>query len=348
MMERNFLEELKGRYPLFVHEYEVWYDPDNARMLEDFSKAYGTVGAGVPATFVGGRSWIGFEREVIGREIEEEIARCAREGCPSPLEVIKKNANITVARKSYIVRVPLLGEVELTALSLPALALVLGLLDGFNPCAMWVLTYLIALLLGQRSRSRMWLIVGTFVLASAVWYYLFLSAWLSVFLFLGYLAVARVVVGGIALAAGWFQLKDFVTLPEAVCKVTDPIGRSRIVRRLEKIARGGATPATIFGIIILAFTVNTIELVCSAGFPATFTGILAMKNLSFIEYNAYIMLYDLFYMLDDIIIFSIATLTLSSVALSGKYARISQLVGGLLMLLLGVLLIFKPEALMFA
>ncbi|MEM3030657.1 MAG: hypothetical protein QXH27_02875 [Candidatus Micrarchaeia archaeon] len=345
--ERIFLEELRGRYPLAVREFEVWYDVGNARTLENFSKAYGVPLGGVPVTFIGEKYWVGFDEETIGKDIEAAVAECARKSCVSPAEVVGREASVSAARGRYVARVPFFGEVELTKLSLPALALTLGLLDGFNPCAMWVLTYLIALLLGQRDRRRMWLVVGTFVLASGVWYYLFLSAWLSVFLFLGYLAIARLAVGGIALVAGGFQLREFITLPEAVCRVTDPIGRSKLVKRAKELAAGGATPATLLGVIVLAFTVNSVELVCSAGFPATYTGILALSNLSLLEHQAYILLYDFFYMLDDMIIFSVAVVTLSSVELSKKYARASQLVGGLLMLLLGVLLIFKPEALMF-
>ncbi|MEM4389793.1 MAG: hypothetical protein QXG98_03960 [Candidatus Micrarchaeia archaeon] len=344
--ERVFLEELKERYPLSVHAFEVWYDAENARMLENFSKAYGVALGGVPVTFVGERYWVGFE-EAIGKEIEEAIAECARSGCPSPADVVQRGANISVAYRKYIMKVPFIGELELTKLSLPALALTLGLLDGFNPCAMWVLTYLIALLLGQKDRRRIWLIVGIFVLASGVWYYLFLSAWLSVFLLLGYLAVARLAVGVIALAAGASMLRDFITLPEAVCKVTDPLGRSKIIAKARELAMGGATPATLAGIVVLAFAVNTIELACSAGFPATFTGILSMSNLSLLEYHAYLFLYDFFYMLDDMIIFSIAAITLSSTTLSARYARVSQLIGGVLMVLLGATLIFKPEVLAF-
>jgi hypothetical protein len=52
-------------------------------------------------------------------------------------------------------------------------------------------------------------------------------------------------------------------------------------------------------------------------------------------------------MLDDLIIFFIAMLTLEMTGITTKYSKISRLIGGLIMLAIGLMLIFKPSWLMF-
>ena len=52
-------------------------------------------------------------------------------------------------------------------------------------------------------------------------------------------------------------------------------------------------------------------------------------------------------MLDDIIVFMIAVITLKVTGISNKYQKYSHLIGGILMLIIGILMIVKPEWLMF-
>ena len=108
-----------------------------------------------------------------------------------------------------------------------------------------------------------------------------------------------------------------------------------------------ALPATFLGIVALAFSVNLVEFFCSAGFPAIFAQVLAIQNIGLVQKYLYILLYDLFYMLDDLVIFSLAAITLQKIGFTDKYSRWSALIGGILLLLLGIALIFKPELLMF-
>ena len=188
-------------------------------------------------------------------------------------------------------------------------------------------------------------VVGTFVFVSGLWYFLILSGWLKLWDMIGLTDVTRVLIGIVAIGAGALNLKDYITLPEAVCKVTDSASQSSIMKKIDEIAKPSAIPATLLGVIILAFTVNTIEFACSAGFPATFTRILALNKLTALEYYLYILIYIFFYMLDDMIIFSLAVLTLGSTGFSKKYGKLSQLIGGVILLVLGLLLIFMPSVL---
>ena len=228
------------------------------------------------------------------------------------------------------------------------IAVILGLVDGFNPCAMWVLVYLISILLATRNKKRIWLIVGTFVFASGFLYFLFMTAWLNLFLFISFVGFVQTAVGIMAIAVGAYHLKEFFTKNGPVCKVTNSKTKKKIMGRINAIAGRAVVPATFLGIVVLAFTVNLFEFFCSAGIPAVFTKILAMSKLSAIQHYLYILLYDFFYMLDDIIVFGTAALALQMVDISGRYVKIASAIGGVVLVLLGIALIFFPQLLMVA
>lgn len=243
------------------------------------------------------------------------------------------------------VSLPLVGEIRLAALSLPALAVLLGLADGFNPCAMWALVYLLSLLVTLQDRRKIWLLVGSFVLASGVLYFLFMTAWLNVFLLLGYLRPLTIVIGAGALVIGAMDLRAYVmTRGAPVCAVGGADLKKRTMGRMERLVAAPLSLASFLGVIALAFTVNVIEFACSAGLPAIFTHTLSLRQLSAPQYYGYILLYDFFFMLDDLLIFSFAAFTLRTTMASG-YARYGKLVGGLVLLGLGLVMLFAPEIL---
>lgn len=244
------------------------------------------------------------------------------------------------------VNLPLLGEASLANFSLPGLTVVFGLLDGFNPCAMWTLIFLITLLLGMQDRKRMWILGSAFIIASGAVYYAFMAAWLQLILFLGLIFWVRMGIGVVALVAGGFNLKEGFK-KEIVCKITGNEGRKRVFDKLKEITSHPQFWLALGGIILLAIAVNLVELLCSAGFPAVYTQVLALNNLPAWKYYAYIFAYIVFFMLDDMIVFVVAMATLQATGVTTKYSRISHLVGGFLMLIIGILLIFKPEWLAF-
>lgn len=236
-------------------------------------------------------------------------------------------------------------NIDYTSLSLPGLTVVLGLLDGFNPCAMWVLVFLLTLLINIKDRRKIWWVGGTFVFMSGLVYYLFMAAWLNVFLFLGYLKIARIIIGGAAVIFGIISVKDAIKY-RGQCKVSK--SRFKIIEKIKSIVRPHALPASLIGVIFLAFTVNLFELLCSAGFPAIYTATLTMAQLPAWQYYLYLLSYIIFYMLDDLLVFVIAVFTLRMLSVTHKFSFYSNLIGGLLMVILGLLLIFRPETLMFS
>jgi hypothetical protein len=174
-----------------------------------------------------------------------------------------------------------------------------------------------------------------------------MAAWLNLILFLGLVIWVRLAIGFIALAGGGYNLKEFFINKEAVCKVTQGEKKKKVFEKIKSVTQMNSFWLALGGIILLAFAVNLVELICSAGLPAIYTQILALSNLPAWQYYLYIGLYIFVFMLDDLFVFFAAMITLEMTGITGKYARISKLIGGILMLIIGLLLIFKPEILMF-
>jgi len=243
--------------------------------------------------------------------------------------------------------VPFIGNVKIKNVSLPAITIVIGFLDGFNPCAMWVLLFLISLLIGMENKRRMWTLGSTFIAASAFIYFLFMTAWLNALLFLGLVSWVRAGIAALAIAAGGYHLHAYIKKPESGCEVVGEERRKRLFTRMRDVVSRKGFLLAIVGIIGLAFAINLIELLCSAGFPVIYTQLLTMTNLPLWQYYAYLLLYILIFMLDDLFVFIIAMKTLHMVGISTKYSRINHFIGGILMIVIGLLLFLKPAWLMF-
>jgi len=212
---------------------------------------------------------------------------------------------------------------------------------------MWVLVFLISLLLGMQNRARMWTLGGTFVVASAAVYFLFMAAWLNLLMFIGMLLVVRMFIGLVAIGAGVYYLREFAVNKEAACKVTGPQRRRRVFDRLRVLVTEPRFALALIGMILLAFAVNLVELLCSAGIPAVFVQVLAMSELAPWQYYLYLLVYVFVFMLDDLIVFVTAMKTLQLTGLSASYARYAHLLGGVVLLIIGALMLLRPEWLMF-
>lgn len=329
--QRPFNERLAGSYPsIQILEHDVATPQGRAlldQMLEERGIEYEP---GFPITIFGNQVFGDWEsEETTGKAIEEALQECLAGECPPP----------TGEEPRDTIVLPLIGEIVLADYSLPALAVVLGLVDGFNPCAMWVLVYLISLVATLRDRKRIWLIVGSFVLASGVLYFLFMTVWLNLFLFIGYVKVVTIVIGLVALGGGILQIRGFIeTKGAVVCEVTGEESRKKTMTKVQEIVSSPLTWGILVGIIALAFTVNAVEFVCSAAIPAVFTQVLSLASLTTFQYYGYILLYVLFFMLDDLVIFGTAAFALTS-RLGDRYAKYTRPVGATILIILGLLLL---------
>jgi len=353
--EKLFLKDLLQKYPeIKYQEYEIYYSQNNSSLLQKLAKSMKTNSGGVPFLVVGSKSFIGFAEGVTSREIETQVQYCMNNPCIDPVAALLAASPSPTPRSTptpssdapLSIQVPLLGELDITKLSLPVLTITLAFLDGFNPCAMWTLLFLISLLLGMQDRRRMWILGSSFIITSALVYFLFLSAWLNLFLFLGVVTWVRWIIALVALGSGTYYLYDYCR-NQSGCSVMGDEKRQAVFNKLKEITQKKQFFLALGGIILLAIAVNLVELVCSAGLPAVYTQVLSLSNLASWQYYLYLALYILVFMLDDLFIFFTAMLTLKAVGIESKYSRLSHLIGGILMVIIGTLLLFKPSWLMF-
>jgi thiol-disulfide isomerase/thioredoxin len=244
------------------------------------------------------------------------------------------------------ITLPLFGTITPAALSLPLLTIIIAFMDGFNPCALWILIFLITMLINMKDRKRLYLLGSVFIGTSAAVYFVFLAAWFNFFQFVGYVYWIKVVIGVVAIGTGLFHLKESLQKEQA-CHVTNPEQRKSIRERIQKITEEQNLWLALIGMVALAVSVNFIEVVCSAGLPAIYTSVLASANVSTLEYYLYLLLYTVIFMLDDLLVFFIAVKSFQATGITAKYAKYSGILGGTIMLIIGFLLIFRPEALMF-
>jgi len=313
--------------------------PQEAALFREFASKKGIALSrlGTPTTFIGEKYFIGFNSDT-----SEENLRSALANFSTGQE---SSGVIEEGEFDSIINVPFFGEIDVLNYSLPVLSIVLGFIDGFNPCAMWVLVYLISLIISINDKRKIWLLVGSFVFASGVLYFLFMTAWLNVFLLIGYLRPVTLVIGLFALAIGVLDVRTWIKTKGALaCPVGDVESKKRTMSRMKDVVLSPLSIGTVFGIIALAFVVNSIEFVCSAAIPAIFTQVLALSNLSGWQYYGYILLYDFFFILDDLVIFGLAALAVNT-SIGDRYAKHCKLIGGAILIILGILLTFAPGVL---
>jgi len=347
---KPFLDELEQKYPeLTIKSYETWKNKSNSELFIAMSAACGTKVVGVPTLFVGHKPIVGFDsEEVKGKEIETAIVKYIEEGGPDLMDNL--GANLTscpTKEEERIINLPIFGSIDTSKISLPLFTIIIGLLDGFNPCAMWVLMFLLALLVYTRSRKKMFIIGGTFILVSGIVYYIFMAAWLNFFLLIGFLPYLRIIVGLFAVVIGLINVKDLFFFKKGPSLSIPESSKPKLFKKMRALVHEASLPIALLSVIVLAFTVNSIELLCTAGFPAIYTKILTLNSLSTFSYYAYLALYIFLYMIDDMLIFTVAVLTLSSKKLTEKQGKWMKFIAGFMMLALGLLLILKPQLLMF-
>lgn len=340
-----------------LYKYEVYYDATNQELLRTVATKLNIEASGVPVIIIGDKASIGYSDET-ATLLKKRVDDCLVNGCSDSVADIvgapkpassnsQTNAGTSeIQNKNTTITLPFIGKIALKDFSLPIITVIIAALDGFNPCAMWTLLFLISLLLGMKSHRRRWTLGLAFIGASAFMYFAFMAAWLNVFLFIGVVAWIKVVMGLIAVGVGVYYLYDYYTNKDGGCGVTGDEGRQKIFSRIREVARNKNLIVALLGIVILAFAVNLVDLVCSAGLPAIYTNVLSSSGLAPWQHYAYLVLYILIFMADDIFVFLVAMFTLKMIGIQSRYVRMSHLVGGIVMLILGGLLIFAPQLLM--
>ncbi|MBQ4634773.1 MAG: hypothetical protein IJB71_05445 [Bacilli bacterium] len=361
----EFLDTIQDKYDIKIYKYEITTSKENwnklvkaKEILKDENEKIE-----VPFTVIGNEIITGFNF-LTPDSIENKIKYYSdKEYCDKlgvylgKVEACEGDSPIDKEESSEIT-LPLIGKVDAKSFSLPIISAVIGLVDGFNPCAMWVLIFLLTMLIGMKNRKKMWILGLTFIISSALVYLAIMLAWLNLVVEFTTIRALQIIIAGIALIAASFNLYNFFkTLKkDDGCTVTNKESRKKIINRVKRIValeeesenkRKFAFLLAILGMIVLALSVNVIELACSAGLPLIFTQILAMNEVTSLARLIYILIYILAFMFDDIVIFAIAMITFKITGISTKYTKYSHLIGGIIMLIIGLLMIFKPAWIMF-
>lgn len=323
-----YLHELRTRRPeLRIVVFDIAADLEARKRLHELTDRHGQIMA-VPAFVVGERMTVGFDdAHTTGAMLERWL-----DDKQGELDVIE---------------LPVFGQVRVREIGLPLFSLALGLVDGFNPCAMWVLLFLLSLLVNLRSRRRMAAIGGTFVVVSAVAYYLFMSAWLGMFLVIGVSRWLQGLLGVVAIVVGSIHVKDCLWPHHGPSLSIPEKAKPRIYARVRRIVYADNLPGALTAAVTLAVMVNLIELLCTAGLPALFTQILSAHELSWWEHQAYLALYIVAYMFDDALMVMLAVITLSRRKVQERAGRALKLISGGVMFVLGMILLLRPEWLTF-
>lgn len=338
------------RVELFYYELS---DHDNLETFMAAQEILNEPSQGVPYLVIGNEVIIGFAQGITDIEIDNLINHYTTNVYSDPLGKLtntrQENNNLPSTDSDYekTYTIPILGEIDAQSVSLPLLASVMGVVDGFNPCAMWVLVFLISMMLGFKDRKKMWILGLTFIFTSGLIYYLFMFAWLNVASVIAQIKWIEMSIALLAVGFGVYNLYKFIkNFNQAGCEVIEGKRRNTVLAKAQNITENNKLILSLISIISLAVLINLFELMCSLGLPVVFTQILNLNNLSPLKTQMHLLIYIFFFLIDDLIVFFIAMKTLKIKAISNKYAKYSQLIGGLIMLSLGIVMLFKPEWLM--
>ncbi len=342
--ELVFLEALKKKYPsLKIVQFEVWYDRKNAALFAQVTRAAGVQRAGVPGTVIGNRLFIGFDQPT-GNAIDAAVASCLQKGCVDALAFdVAPPVRADEGRRA--VHVPLLGDVDPAKVSLPFLTVVIGAMDSFNPCAFFVLLFLLSLLIHAHSRKKMLLVGGIFVFFSGFIYFLFMTAWLNIFLVIGQLTAITVTAGIVALGVASINIKDFFFFKKGISLVIPEKAKPKLFGRMRKLLESSNLTAMIAGTVVLAAFANAYELLCTVGFPMVYTRALTLHDLTTFQYYMYLVFYNIVYVIPLAIIVLVITISLGARKLTEWQGRQLKLVSGLMMFFLGLILLVNPALL---
>ena len=337
---KNFLTSIENNYDyLNINYYEV-SSVENQELFYDLTQSHGFQPQGVPTTFIGDQYFVGYSSqmndEIIGiienAKIEVNDINLDQD---NNLQDINQNSSQTF-------NIPLIGKIDGSSVSLPLLTIILGFLDGFNPCAFFVLLFLLSMLVYAKNKKRMLSIGLTFIFFSGLIYFLFMSAWLNFFKVTQNISIVTTIAGIIALVIAIINIKDFFAFKKGITLSVSDDHRKNLITKMRGLLKAESMTSMMIGTIVLAITANIYELLCTAGFPMVFTKILVLNQLSNVSYYSYLLFYNLMYVLPLLVIVLIFTYTLGARKLSQSQGESLKLLSGMMMLSLGGMLVFSP------
>ena len=339
----EFLDKLQSLQPqLKINIRDVRKEPAALELLKRMAQNQGNAALDYPAFVVSGHLFIGFTDEANTAQSildnlplshststqTDGVDECKNVTDPTcgliPAPPPDKPENFTIDLWGY--------HIPLAKIGLPLFTIAMGLLDGLNHGSTWVLLLMISLLAPLKDRSRMLTIAGTFIAAQTILYFIVLTLWFNLFLLINFTRISQLVVGGVALIAAVIYFKNYLYFGQRLSLSSDEIAKPGIYTHIRKIVQADTLIASLLGTIALAIIVQVSEFSYTSVFPALYTEVLTMQKLSVLSNYSYLALYDLAYMLDDLIVLAIGITTLKPVQQQEKEGKGLKLISSLLIL----------------
>lgn len=316
---------------LQLHAYNLLEDPGYIWLYQQYAASMGADAQSIPGIFLCGQMFTGWHSaEITGKALFSLAEEC------------RDDTVHETRQHNQVIELPLLGALDGSDMSLPLFTLIIAGLDAFNPCAFFVLLFLLSMLVHARSRSRMLLIGSTFVLVSGLVYFVFMVAWLNLFLLVGALLWITLVAGLIAITIGILGIKDFFRPGDGVSLSMGQEQKSRLFARVRGLLSADRLPTMMVSTVVLAVVANSYELLCTAGFPMVYTRTLTLHQLSEVDYYLYVALYNVVYVIPLAVIVGVFTLSLGARKMTLMQGRLLKLLSGVMMLELGLVLLINP------
>lgn len=345
--EKVFLEELQKNNPnIHVVDYEVWYNKDNQKVLMEFGQALGFEPVAVPVTVIGEQYWIGFT-EALGQEME--AAAKALLEVPNHTDIGEHlNGSPSEAAPtgdpSRTINLPIFGAINLEQQSLAISSMIIGFVDGFNPCSLWVLSVLLAITLHSGSRKKILVVGITFLIVTTFIYSLFISGVFTLFSYIGYLKWIQLLVALVALVFGIVNIKDYFWYKQGISFTISDKNKTKLFKNMRSTVTDARSMLGLIGSsAALAVGVSFVEFSCTAGFPVIWSNLVASSNVSLSTYLLLLGLYMLIYLLDELVVFGTIAVSMRASRVEEKHGRLLKLVSGVIMVTLGVVMGINPE-----
>ena len=347
--EREWLAELALEYPIVLNELEVWHDDDNRRLLVEAGEELGFDASAVPTTVIDRRVWIGYT-DPIAQDIEDAVA-LAVAGEPVPPGVYGSPGAGTCSQDELEcatdetgaqIDVPFLGTVSLDDQSLLVSTLIIGFVDGVNPCSLWVISVLLTIVVRTSSRRRVIAIGAAFLLVTAGMYALYIAGIYSALTVVGFLGWIQIVV---AVAAGIFgvvSVKDYFAFKKGLSFTIPDSAKPGIYKRVREAAGHERLIPALLATLALGVAVSLLETPCTAGFPVLWTGLLQANGVGLAESAGLFVAYMIPFLLDEMIVFGIAVFTMRAAKLQEKHGELLKLFAGVTMLALAAVMVIDP------
>ncbi len=339
-------EEFGDKVNIIIHNIN---DDEGRELYEEFKQTYSVPYAGFPIAFIGDSFFVG--EKLIADNLKSEVQKCVEEGCPCPISKIRGITPAMPRAGDYTpegadqIEIPVIGVIDVSEMPLYLMTFIVSFVDGFNPCSLWVLAFLLGIVIFTKSRKKVFLVGITFLLVTATAYGLFIVAILNVFTYIAYDLWIRIIVSSIAAVFAFVNIKDYFWYKKGISFTISDKQKPGLFSRMRKIiSLQSSIPAMIGAVAVMALGVTLIELPCTAGLPMIWAGIIATHDVSFMTFLSLLLLYLFVYLMIELVIFLAAVFTLKSSRFEESHGRILKLIGGIIMASLAYGFLFMHKA----